>query len=170
VDHSLRELVAQPVFSIACGQPDANDSARWFGVPIHKPHLDRDPVEDCDLASQPTLSRFENRVGIKELYRLGEFLADSIIRRHGKRLNHRADGVTPDPTDDPAHGAQKLSFFTGHCDAAIPFGSSFSVSFPTRSASTCLYPAAPGPRDFARFDVGSLFLAELLCFFLLNLL
>ena len=28
VDHSLRELVAQRVFSITCGYPDANDSAR----------------------------------------------------------------------------------------------------------------------------------------------
>ena len=36
VDHSLRELVAQRVFSIACGYPDANDSARLSGDPIHK--------------------------------------------------------------------------------------------------------------------------------------
>jgi hypothetical protein len=28
VDHPLRELLAQRVFSIACGCPDANDSAR----------------------------------------------------------------------------------------------------------------------------------------------
>ena len=28
VDHSLRELVGQRVFSMACGYPDANDSAR----------------------------------------------------------------------------------------------------------------------------------------------
>ena len=28
VDHGLRELLAQRVFSIACGYPDANDSAR----------------------------------------------------------------------------------------------------------------------------------------------
>ena len=35
VDHSLRELVAQRVFSIACGYPDANDSARLSENPIH---------------------------------------------------------------------------------------------------------------------------------------
>jgi hypothetical protein len=34
------------------------------------------------LASQPTLSRFENGVGVKELYRAGEFLAESVIGRH----------------------------------------------------------------------------------------
>jgi hypothetical protein len=118
VDHSLRELVAQRVFSIACGYPDANDSARLSGDPIHKLLLDRDPVEGRDLASQPTLSRFENRVGVKELYRLGEFLAGSVIRRHAKRLRHRAYRVTLDldPTDDPTHGAQQLSFFNGHYD------------------------------------------------------
>jgi Transposase DDE domain group 1 len=42
VDHSLRELVAQRVFSIACGYPDANDSAGLSGDPIHKLLLDRE--------------------------------------------------------------------------------------------------------------------------------
>src|SRR6266487_1482648 len=118
VDHSLRELVGQRVFSIACGYPDANDSARLSGDPIHKLLLDRDPIEGRDLASQPTLSRFENGVGVKELYRSGEFLAESVIRRHAKRLRHRAYRVTIDldPTDDPTHGAQQLSFFNGHYD------------------------------------------------------
>src|SRR5450755_4414103 len=118
VDHSLRELVGQRVFSIACGYPDANDSARLSEDPIHKLLLDRDPIEGRDLASQPTLSRFENGVGVKELYRSGEFLAESVIRRHAKRLRHRAYRVNIDldPTDDPTHGAQQLSFFNGHYD------------------------------------------------------
>ena len=55
VDHSLKELLGQRVFSIACGYPDANDSARLGGDPIHKMLLDRDPVTGLDLASQPTL-------------------------------------------------------------------------------------------------------------------
>jgi len=118
VDHSLHELLAQRVFSIACGYPDANDSARLSRDPIHKLLLDRDPVEGQNLASQPTLSRFENGVGFKELYRLGEALARSVIQRHAKRLRHRAYRVTIDldPTDDPTHGAQQLSFFNGHYD------------------------------------------------------
>ena len=52
VDHSVRELLAQRVFSIACGYPDANDSARLAADPIHKMLLDRDPVTGRDLASQ----------------------------------------------------------------------------------------------------------------------
>ena len=64
VDHTLLDLVAQRVFSIACGYPDGNDSARLGADPIHKLLLDRDPIEGHDLASQPTVSRFENAVGV----------------------------------------------------------------------------------------------------------
>jgi hypothetical protein len=118
VDHSLRELVAQRVFSIACGYPDANDAARLAADPIHKMLLDRDPGEGRDLASQPTLSRFENAAGVKELYRLGEALAASVLQRHAERLRGRVRRVTLDldPTDDPTHGAQQLSFFNRHYD------------------------------------------------------
>ena len=118
IDHSLEELLAQRVFSIACGYPDANDAARLAADPIHKMLLDRDPIEGTDLASQPTLSRFENAVGPKELYRLSEALAASVLRRHAQRLRGRVRRVTLDldPTDDATHGAQQLSFFNGHYD------------------------------------------------------
>jgi hypothetical protein len=119
IDHSLRELLAQRVFAIACGYPDANDAACLSTDPMHKLLLDRNPVEGLNLASQPTLSRFENGVGVKELYRLGEALALSVIQRHSERLRRRAYRVTIDldPTDDPTHGAQQLSFFNGHYDS-----------------------------------------------------
>ena len=57
IDHLVEELLAQRVFGIACGSPDANDAARLAGDPIHKMWLGRDPVNGTDLASQPTLSR-----------------------------------------------------------------------------------------------------------------
>jgi hypothetical protein len=60
VDHSLRDLFAQRVFSIAGGYADANDSARLAADLMHKMLLDCDPVTGLDMASQPTLSRFEN--------------------------------------------------------------------------------------------------------------
>src|SRR5664280_2516887 len=119
VDHQLKQLFAQRVFSIACGYPDANDSARLGSDPIHKMLLDRDPVTGLDLASQPTLSRFENSVDRKQLYRMGETLATSVIERHAKRLRGHASRVTIDldPTNDPTHGAQQMSFFNGHYDS-----------------------------------------------------
>jgi hypothetical protein len=53
VDHPLKELLAQRVFSIDCGYPDANDSARLGADPVHKMLLDRDPVTGLD----PSASR-----------------------------------------------------------------------------------------------------------------
>ncbi len=119
VDHQVEEILAQRVFAIACGYPDANDAARLAGDPIHKMLIGRDPVNGTDLASQPTISRFENAVERKELYRMGEALADAVIERHRRRLHGRARRVTidMDPTDDPTHGAQQLSFFNGHYDS-----------------------------------------------------
>ena len=118
IDHQLRELLQQRVYGIACGYPDANDADRLAKDPIHKLLLGRDPIEGTDLASQPTLSRFENAVDRKELYRLGEALADSVIERHARRLHGRARRVTIDldPTDDPTHGHQQLALFNGHYD------------------------------------------------------
>ena len=120
VDHSLNDLIAQRVFAIGCGYADANDSARLAADPMHKMLLDRDPVTGLDMASQPTLSRFENAVGPRQLYHLGATLAESVIERHAQRLHHRARLVTIDldPTDDPTHGAQQLSFFNSHYDNA----------------------------------------------------
>jgi hypothetical protein len=120
VDHSLRDLFAQRIFSIGCGYADANDSARLAADPMHKMLLDRDPVTGLDMASQPTLSRFENAIGPRQLYSMGAALAESVIERHAQRLHHRARLVTIDldPTDDPTHGAQQLSFFNSHYDNA----------------------------------------------------
>jgi len=119
VDHPLRDLFKQRIFSVACGYPDANDSARLAADPIHKMLLDRDPATGLDLASQPTLSRFENGAGARQLYRMSEALAESVIARHARRLRNRAKLVTIDldPTDDPTHGAQQLSFFNAHYDS-----------------------------------------------------
>src|ERR687891_1082309 len=62
IAHSLRDLVRQRVFGLACGYADCNDAARLADDPIHKLLLDRDPIHGGTLASQPTLSRFENGV------------------------------------------------------------------------------------------------------------
>jgi hypothetical protein len=118
VDHEVDELLMQRVMALACGHADANDAARLASDPVHKLLVDRDPKQGLDLASQSTISRFENSVDRKELYRLGEGLAEVVIERHRKRLHGRAGLITIDldPTDDPTHGAQQLTFFNGHYD------------------------------------------------------
>ena len=118
VEHAVRDLLRQRLYGIACGYADGNDAARLADDPIHKLLLDRDPITGAALASQPTLSRFENAPRRAELYRMGEVLADSVIERHRRRLGRRCKHLTIDldPTDDPTHGAQQLSFFNGHYD------------------------------------------------------
>jgi Transposase DDE domain group 1 len=118
VQHEVDELLMQRVMAIACGYEDANDAARLASDPVHKLLVGRDPEKGEDLASQPTLSRFENSVDRKELFCMGEVLADVVIERHRKRLQGRARLITIDldPTDDPTHGAQQLSFFNWHYD------------------------------------------------------
>ena len=118
VRHTLADLLAQRIYGLACGHPDANDADRLADDPIHKLLLGRDPVDGDPLASQPTISRFENQVGVHELHAMGCELAASVIERHQRRLRGRARTITIDldPTDDPTHGAQQLTFFNGHYD------------------------------------------------------
>jgi len=117
IDHELPTLIRQRCFGLACGYADANDAAQLKADPIHKLLVGRDPVTGPALASQPTLSRFENSVGPRDLYRLTTTLADVVIAHHQARLApRRVTRVTLDldPTDDPTHGQQELAFFNGH--------------------------------------------------------
>ena len=118
VVHEVRDLVRQRVFGLCCGYADANDAGRLAHDPVHKLLLGRDPVDGLGLASQPTLSRFENAVGPRELRAMGHVLADTVIDLHRQRLQGRARRITIDldPTDDPTHGQQEFTFFNGHYD------------------------------------------------------
>lgn len=118
VAHPLAELLQQRVFAIALGHPDGNDARELADDPVHKLLVDRDPVEGAALASQPTLSRFENTVQTTDLYRMADTLADVVIERHRRRLGRRCRRITLDfdPTDDPTHGQQEFTFFHGYYD------------------------------------------------------
>lgn len=118
VRHQTLELLRQRVFGLACGYADCNDAARLAHDAIHKLLLERDPITGPALASQPTLSRFENALGPRELIAMGHVLATTVIEHHRRRLKGRATRLTIDfdPTDDPTHGQQELTFFNGHYD------------------------------------------------------
>ncbi len=116
--HTLADLVGQRIFGIACGHPDCNDGDHLADDPVHKLLLDRDPVSGERLASQPTLSRFENAFNRCALYRMADELATRVIERHRRRLDGQARCITIDldPTDDPTHGAQQYTLFNGYYD------------------------------------------------------
>ena len=118
VTHSLRDLLRQRVFGLACGYADCNDAARLADDPIHKLLLERDPLAGAPLGSQPTLSRFENAVRRADLYRLGTAAADTVLLYHRDRLGAgvRLITIDLDATDDPTHGQQELALFNGYYD------------------------------------------------------
>ncbi len=119
IAHDLPTLIRQRCYGLACGYADANDAAQLKGDPIHKLLVGRDPVTGPALASQPTLSRFENVITRRDVYWLTQTLADVVIAHHQTRLaGQRVRRITLDldPTDDPTHGQQELTFFNGHYD------------------------------------------------------
>jgi hypothetical protein len=112
VQHDLLTLVRQRLFAIALGYEDNNDAAILAKDPAFKIMAGRAPESGADLASQPTLSRFENRVTAKDLRRLSDWLLDLYLKTHpGPRKTIILD---MDATDDPTHGKQQLSFFHGY--------------------------------------------------------
>jgi len=125
IRHSYEEIFQQRMFGIACGYADGNDAARIADDPVFKLLAGRDPVTGSALASQPTLSRFENAVSSAELLRMSEALADAVIQRHRRRKRKvRRITIDLDPTEDATHGAQQLSFFNrlydSHCYLPMP--------------------------------------------------
>jgi len=81
---------------MALGYEDANDAHVWHAIRCTSCWWGRDPIDGEDLASQPTLSRFENAPDRQELLRMSEALADCVIARHRKRLHGRARRITID--------------------------------------------------------------------------
>jgi hypothetical protein len=117
VQHSYPELLQQRMFAIACGYADGNDAARLGDDPVFKLLAGREPIDGCTLASQPTLSRFECAPRRSDLLRMAEALADAVIERH-RRRKRKAKLITIDldPTADPTHGGQQLTFFNWFYD------------------------------------------------------
>jgi hypothetical protein len=117
--HTGKQILAQRIYAIACGYPDGNDAGRLAHDPVHALLCDRSPGDGERLASQPTISRFENSFDARSLFRMSYALAQSSVDRHYRRLHGRARRITIDldPTDNPTHGQQQLTFFNAHYDA-----------------------------------------------------
>jgi hypothetical protein len=67
--------------------------------------------EEEDLASQPTLSRFENSVAPQDLLRLETWLVERFVNSFQEPP--REITLDIDVFDDPTHGQQQLTFFHG---------------------------------------------------------
>ena len=113
VKHEITELLTQRIFQIICGYEDANDANDLRIDPGFKASCDRLPSE-ADLASQPTITRFENSITTKDLYRIAEVFVDQFVASYN--TSPQAIVLDIDDTDDETHGAQQLSLFNGYYD------------------------------------------------------
>ena len=114
IDHEQVDMLRQRIFQIACGYPDANDSDSLKSDPAFKVAVGRDPLADADLASQPTISRLENTVSVRDLLRIGYALMDQFIASYAKPPE--AIVLDMDPTADTVYGHQQLALFNAFED------------------------------------------------------
>ena len=108
---SLLTMVRQRIYGILADYEDQNDHDTLRSDPVFKLLADRLP-DGPDLASQPTLSRFENAVSIPDLWRLRDVLVDLFIQSFDEAPRHLT--LDLDAFDDPAHGQQQLIMFHGY--------------------------------------------------------
>ena len=113
---SLVSMLRQRVFGILAGYEDCNDHDTLRDDPVFKLIAGRLPDDDA-LASQPTLSRFENIVTPAVLQKLIDFTINTGIealkQKHGGKLPASLT-LDLDATDDPTHGDQQLTLFHGY--------------------------------------------------------
>jgi Transposase DDE domain group 1 len=112
VKFTQQDLLTQRVFQIAAGYEDANDSNTLRDDPIFKLLLNRLPETGAPLASQPTMSRFENRVSRSELYRMARVLLDQFIASYATPPTVIVLDV--DDTEDRVHGQQEQARYDGY--------------------------------------------------------
>jgi hypothetical protein len=115
VAHSLKDLLTQRVFQIACGYEDGNDCNDLRTDPGFKAACDRLPISGQALASQPTMSRFENGVRRRELHRMAYVLADVFIASYDQPPSYLVLDI--DDTEDEVHGDQQSASFNTYYDA-----------------------------------------------------
>jgi hypothetical protein len=78
IKHTFLEMVRSPVFGILGGYEDQNDHDTLRTDSVFKLLANRSPHDD-DLASQPTLSRFENQITIASLKRLRGVFVEQFL-------------------------------------------------------------------------------------------
>jgi hypothetical protein len=111
--HSLRDLIAQRTYQMACAYEDGNDANALRRDPLFKLGLDRAPLdEETDLASAATFSRLENAATARDLYRLGRAFVDQFIASYAQPPEVVV--LDMDHTEDPTHGQQELALYNPH--------------------------------------------------------
>ncbi len=112
IDHKIKELITQRVFQIAAGYEDCNDCNDLREDMILKMCAGRLPQSDNDLASQPTMSRFENSVTKTDLFRLSKCLIDGFVNSYSTPPSVII--LDCDDTNNDTYGQQELALFNNY--------------------------------------------------------
>jgi Transposase DDE domain group 1 len=155
--HSFLQMTRSRVYGILADYVDQNDHDTLRSDPVFKLIADRSPA-DRDLASQPTLSRFENAISIASLKRLRDAVIDQFIASFLVPPRHLTFDL--DAVDDPAHGAQQLVLFHGYFEQYQYFPSFITCADNDQVVVLSLRPgavhAALGADDDLEYLVGRL--------------
>ena len=138
-NHTFLEMVRSRIYGILADYEDQNDHDALRYDPVFKLIANRAPDDD-PLASQPTLSRFENAITIASLKRLRDRFIDQFITSFAtppKQLTFDLDAV-----DDPAHGEQQLVLFHGYFDQYQYFPSFITCADNDQTVVLSLRPGA----------------------------
>lgn len=120
VKHSLHQLISQRVYQIASGYEDSNDSNYLRDDPIFKIACDKVPLPGEELlASQPTMSRWENQVTNREIKGMRRFFVDQFLKSYSQQPEEILLDI--DGWDALTHGHQQLSLFHGYYGHYIYF-------------------------------------------------
>ena len=111
VRHSYEEMVCQRVNQILCGYEDANDCDRPRCDSALKMSVGRRPSDE-DLCSQATMTRLENNVDSKTLYRIGKLFVEQYVKSFSKPPRHVI--LDADDTNANTYGAQQLTLFNAY--------------------------------------------------------
>lgn len=112
VVHDLGDILRARMLAIACGYEDADDLDTLRHDPGFKLALGKLPGGATGLASQPTMSRWENAPTTRELVRMTGSLVDLYCASYP--APPVAVTLDIDETVDIVHGGQQLSFWNGH--------------------------------------------------------
>jgi hypothetical protein len=135
VTHTREALLTQEVYQILAGYPDGNDAQVLRHDPLFQTLVEVTPDAERALASGSTLNRFHHAYTRRQaevpwaerpvLYEIDAALSQRlrILNAYLPELFIRTRRTPPkfvildvDPTDDPTHGQQVLSFFHGYFD------------------------------------------------------
>lgn len=110
--HSVADIFKARVLAIACGYEDADDLDALRHDPAFRLALGKLVAAGPGLASQPTMSRWENAPTTRELVRMMKRMVGIYCASYPKPPAEVTLDI--DDTCDVVHGYQQLSFWNGH--------------------------------------------------------